>query len=80
MGYDAKDDRLSGNPNQMNIQSMYSDIDLDANDMETELQAAFEEILWFVNATLPISGRATLTVRKSTLSSTGIFLSTRVKQ
>lgn len=52
MGYDAKDDRLSGNPNQMNIQSMYSDIDLDANDMETEFQAAFEEILWFVNAHL----------------------------
>ena len=49
MGYDAKDDRLSGNPNQMNIQSMYSDIDLDANDMETELQAAFEDVLWFVN-------------------------------
>ena len=24
----TKDDRLSGNPNQMNIQSMYSDIDL----------------------------------------------------
>lgn len=50
MGYDAKDDRLNGNPNQMNIQSMYSDIDLDANDMETELQAAFEDVLWFVNA------------------------------
>ena len=49
MGYDAKDDRLSGNPNQMNIQSMYSDIDLDANGMETEFQAAFEELLWFVN-------------------------------
>lgn len=49
MGYDAKDDRLSGNPNQMNIQSMYSDIDLDANDMETEFQAAFEELLWFIN-------------------------------
>ncbi len=57
MGYDAKDDRLSGNPNQMNIQSMYSDIDLDANDMETELQAAFEEILWFVNAYLANSGQ-----------------------
>lgn len=52
MGYDAKDDRLSGNPNQMNIQSMYSDIDLDANDMETELKAAFKNILWFVNAYL----------------------------
>ncbi|MEA4831581.1 MAG: phage portal protein [Oscillospiraceae bacterium] len=49
MGYDAKDDRLSGEPNQMNIQSMYSDIDLDANEMETEYQAAFEELLWFIN-------------------------------
>lgn len=49
MGYDAKDDRLAGNPNQMNIQSMYSDIDLDANNMETEFQAAFEDLLWFIN-------------------------------
>lgn len=49
MGYDAKDDRLQGNPNQMNIQSMYSDIDLDANGMETEFQASFEELLWFVH-------------------------------
>lgn len=57
MGYDAKDDRLSGNPNQMNIQSMYSDIDLDANDMEIEFQAAFEEILWFVNAYLADTGQ-----------------------
>lgn len=51
-GYDAKDDRMSNNPNQMNIQSMYSDIDLDANGMETEYQAAFEELLWFVNTHL----------------------------
>ena len=57
MGYDAKDERLSGNPNQMNIQSMYSDIDLDANDMETELQAAFEDLLWFVNAHLANTGQ-----------------------
>ena len=48
-GYDAKDERMSGNPNQMNIQSMYSDIDLDANGMETEFQAAFEQLLWFIN-------------------------------
>lgn len=34
-----------------------SDIDLDANDMETELQAAFEEILWFVNAHLANTGQ-----------------------
>ena len=28
---------------------MYSDIDLDANGMETEYQASFEDLLWFVN-------------------------------
>ena len=56
MGYDAKDDRLAGNPNQMNIQSMYSDIDLDANSMETEYQASFEELLWFVNCHLANNG------------------------
>jgi SPP1 family phage portal protein len=49
MGYDAKDDRTHGTPNQMNIQSMYSDIELDANGMETEYQASFEELLWFIN-------------------------------
>lgn len=49
MGYDAKDDRLSGSPNQMNIQSMYNDIELDANGMEAEYQASFEDLLWFVN-------------------------------
>lgn len=57
LGFDAKDDRLAGNPNQMNIQSMYSDIDLDANDWETELQAAFADILWFVCAYLAAAGQ-----------------------
>lgn len=56
MGYDAKDDRLAGNPNQMNIQSMYSDIDLDANSMETEFQASFEELLYFVHIHLVNKG------------------------
>ncbi|MPN52897.1 hypothetical protein SDC9_200560 [bioreactor metagenome] len=57
MCYDAKDDRLSGNPNQMNIQSMYSDIDLDANDTETEWQASFEELLWFFDMHLYNTGQ-----------------------
>lgn len=55
--YDAKDDRLANNPNQMNIQSVYSEIDLDANGMETELQAAFEDILWFVKTYLANVGK-----------------------
>ncbi len=49
MGFNAWNNRPGVNLNQMNIQSMYSDMDLDANDMETELQASFEEILKFVN-------------------------------
>lgn len=56
MGYDAKDDRLGGNANQLNILSMYSDIDLDANEMETEYQASFEELIYFINLHLANTG------------------------
>ena len=34
----------------MSIKAVYSNIDLDANEMETEYQAAFEDLLWFINA------------------------------
>ena len=57
MGYDAKDDRMGGNANQMNILSMYSDIDLDANEMETEYQASFDQLLFFINLHLANTGR-----------------------
>ena len=56
-GYNAKDDRMGNNPNQMNIQSMYSDIDLDANGMETEFQAAFDDLIWFINQDLANRGQ-----------------------
>jgi SPP1 family phage portal protein len=56
MGYDAKDDRLGSNANQLNILSMYSDIDLDANEMETEYQASFEELIYFINLHLTNTG------------------------
>ena len=58
-GYDAKDDRMTNNPHQMNIQSMYSDIDLDANSIETEYQASLEQLMWFVNKALALSGTTT---------------------
>lgn len=54
--FDAKDERTKGTPNQMNIKSMYSDIDLDANAMQTEFEAAFEDLFWFVNMHLINSG------------------------
>lgn len=57
MGYDAKDDRIGSNANQLNIQSMYSDIDLDANKMETEYQSSLKSLMWFVNAYLEHRGQ-----------------------
>lgn len=53
MGYSSMGFRNSGsafaNPNQLNIKSMYTDIDLDANEMEMELQWAFEKLMYFIN-------------------------------
>ena len=46
----------SGTPNQMNILSVYNEIDIDTNEMETEYQAALEELLPFINAYLSLSG------------------------
>ena len=48
-GYDIEELKASGSPNEMTIKSVYSQIDLDANEIETEYQASFEELLWFVN-------------------------------
>ena len=57
MSYDAKDDRLGGNANTMNIRSMYSDIDLAANEMEMEYQASFLQLLELVDAYLLATGK-----------------------
>ncbi|GHU48374.1 hypothetical protein FACS1894120_6790 [Clostridia bacterium] len=63
-GYDAKDERMSGDPNQMNIKAMLNDLDLDANNMETELQASFEELLWFIDIHFRNSGEHGLDLDK----------------
>lgn len=56
-GFDAKEERMDGDPNQMNIESMYTDIDLDVNQMETEFQYAFEELKWFLDQYFIESGK-----------------------
>lgn len=56
-GYDIADLKSSGSPNEMTIKSIYSDIDLDANETETELQASFEDLLWFINKHLANTGK-----------------------
>lgn len=60
-GFDAKEERMDGDPNQMNIESMYTDIDLDVNAMETEFQAGFEDLKWFVDQYLIHIGEADYT-------------------
>lgn len=49
--------RNGGTLNQLGIKSMYTDMDLDANETETELQAAFRQILPFVDTYLYTSGK-----------------------
>lgn len=60
MGYNSMVFRNSGNalsnPNQLNIKSMYTDIDLDANEMEMELQWALEELMYFINGYFSFMG------------------------
>lgn len=60
-GYDAKDANSGGDPNEMNLKSMYNDIDLDANMMETEFQASFEDLFYFVDNYLIFSGKGDFT-------------------
>ena len=57
-GYDF--DQLRENsrdPNQMVVKTIYADADLDANNTETEFQCALEELLWFVNKYLSMTGK-----------------------
>lgn len=54
--FDAADDRLCGTPNELNLRSMYSDIDLDANNMEMEFQASFERLLKFADSYFQLVG------------------------
>ena len=55
-GFDAKDDRLGSNANQMNLRSMYASIDLDADNMESEFKASFEKLMFFVKSYLATKG------------------------
>lgn len=63
-GFDAKEERMDGDPNQMNIESMYTDIDLDVNGMESEFQVGFEELIWFINKYLETAGKGDFSEEK----------------
>lgn len=63
-GVDSKDERLtSGTPNMMNIRSMYTDLDLDADEMEMEFQTSLQQLMWFVNTFNAATGKPTADVQ-----------------
>lgn len=55
-GFDSSDDRMGNNPNEMNLRSMYADIDLDSDMIEQQYQASFDQLLWFVDEYLKRAG------------------------
>jgi SPP1 family phage portal protein len=48
-GFSSRDIISGASPNELTIKSMYTNIDLDANGLENEFQASFEELFSFVN-------------------------------
>lgn len=56
MGYDSKSDKIGNNPNQLVIKSMFSDLDLDVDDVETEFKYSFEIIKMFADRYMASSG------------------------
>lgn len=60
-GFDAKFDKLGTAPNEMNIQSIYSDIDLDSNTAEMLFKSAIKQMLWFYNQYLILKNKGDYT-------------------
>lgn len=55
MGLDCKSDKSSQAPNELNIKTMYSDLELDANATELEFIASLEHLEYFFKAVHGIS-------------------------
>jgi SPP1 family phage portal protein len=51
-GVDTQSDKFGNSPSGIALRFLYSDLDLDANIMETEFQASLEQLLWFVDVHL----------------------------
>jgi len=48
-GVDTQSDSFATAPSGEALKFLYADLDMDANDIENEFQAALEQLLWFVN-------------------------------
>lgn len=48
-GVDTQSERFGNAPSGIALKHLYADLDLDANDMESEFQASLEQLLWFID-------------------------------
>ncbi|MDF2652079.1 MAG: hypothetical protein K0Q73_7884, partial [Paenibacillus sp.] len=55
-GVDTQSDKFGNSPSGIALKFLYQDLDLDANDIETEFQASLEQLRWFIDTHLANSG------------------------
>lgn len=53
-----------GNATGVGLKFRYSDLDMDANILETEIQSSFEGLLWFINIYLELKGEGDFSKEK----------------
>ncbi len=56
MGYDSKSDKVGNNPNQMVIESMFSDLDLDMSEAAVEFEYSFNALKEIINEYFELYG------------------------
>ncbi|TCP64762.1 SPP1 family phage portal protein [Heliophilum fasciatum] len=55
-GVDTQSDKFGNSPSGIALRFLYSDLDMDANILETEFQASLEQLRWFVDNHLANTG------------------------
>lgn len=48
-GVDTQSEKFGQSPSGIALKFLYADLDMDANDIETEFQASLEQLLWFID-------------------------------
>ncbi|WP_438491034.1 phage portal protein [Paenibacillus sp. IHBB 3054] len=51
-GVDTQSDKFASAPSGVALRSLYQDLDLDCNDIESEFQAGLKQLLWFIDTHL----------------------------
>ncbi|MCM3273671.1 phage portal protein [Paenibacillus elgii] len=55
-GVDTQSEKFGNSPSGIALKFLYADLDMDANDIETEFQASLEQLRWFIDVHLINNG------------------------